>query len=116
MIEGHRVSNQARRGYFETNGGANVGNRPIIGLANVSPTNGIVPCRSRRTRLGTHHFKRDTGCPNRAGAYDLTIALSSLHEELRISTLQAAISYSLASPIGEKGPGKNFRGKILVTH
>ena len=43
MIEGHRVSNQARRGYFETNGGANVGNRPIIGLANVSPTNGIVP-------------------------------------------------------------------------
>ena len=74
MIEGHRVSNQARRGYFETNGGANVGNPPIIGLANVSATNGIVPCRSRRTRLGTHHFKRDTGCPNRAGAYDLTVA------------------------------------------
>ena len=77
-IELHRLwlSHQARRRFRVTSrkGVADEDSRPIIGLANVTPTNSIELCRSRRAGLGAHHFKGYSTCPYRAGAYDLTAA------------------------------------------
>ena len=75
-VEGHRVSHQARRRLLVAvrKGVADEDSRPIIGLANATPTNGIELCRSRRARLGAHHFKGYSACLYRAGAYDLIVA------------------------------------------
>ena len=97
-IEGHLLS-QARRQCLKRSwdGGANVGNRPIIQRVNISPTNSIVLCRSVRARLGAHHLKCEIAMRYRAGAYDLTVA----HISPQRGTLYLATTCAVAACAGE---------------
>jgi hypothetical protein len=76
LIERLRLPREAHRQFLETSHkrSANVDGRPIIDRANISPTNGIEPRRSRRARIGAHYLIGYIACRNRAGAYDLTAA------------------------------------------